>query len=40
MRIGPQSWLLDQIDSKQVFFGLVIANLVGILLTVTILIFA
>ena len=29
MRIGPPSWLLDQIDSKQLFFGLVIANLVG-----------
>ena len=40
MRIGSASWLLDHLDSKQVFFGLVIANLVGVLLALAILFFA
>ena len=32
MRFGPAPRLLDYLDSKRVFFGLVIANLVGLLL--------
>jgi len=31
MRFGSASWLLDHLDSKRIFFGLVIANLVGTL---------
>ena len=40
MRIGPPSWLLDQIDSKQVFFWARDRQPSRHLLTVTILIFA
>ena len=40
MRIGSASRLLDHLDSKQVFFGLVITNLVGILLALMLLVFA
>ena len=40
MRIGPTSWLLDQLDSKQLLVTLVIANLVGLLLALTLPFFA
>ena len=40
MRIGPTSLLLDQLDSKQLLFTLVIANIVGLLLALMLLLFA
>jgi len=39
MRIGSVSWLLDHFDSKRVFFGLMIANLVAILVALMLLVF-
>ena len=39
MRFGSAPRLLDHVDSKRVFFGLVIANLVGLLLALMLLVF-
>ena len=39
VRFGSAPRLLDHVDSKRVFFGLVIANLVGLLLALMLLVF-
>jgi hypothetical protein len=39
MRFRSAPRLLDHVDSKRVFFGLVIANLVGLLLALMLLVF-
>ena len=39
MRFGSAPRLLEHVDSKRVFFGLVIANLVGLLLALMLLVF-